>query len=423
MLQSELRCGDNDILNRRSPVSGLSHPSPGISVDRYQLSRASPPKGLHWGGTLEKREPLRVTIQEPQQKPDRDGPKGTSAATPDTCKPAPARRKHRHRHSWLSLLAGSLFALLCFELAFHNFSGKTESPSGIEFREYREGLAKSHFLPNGLRLTGNPQIAGAPAVLLVGDSHIESFARPDKQTMGSILERRLRASGKDWNVEQYGWSGADGPDYVFEASLLQKQFHPDWILLLMTFGDVGALTTESARLVEKDGRVVAEPAHPGDLPGRPPSFGGTFSRKLKESALLYAATIHFHLEVWPRITGAKAQEREQDAVRSQTLQQTVDTIMLGLKDSYGTSLHILYAPNQPFSANPPVEPQEAAVMQACRTYGMNCRSLRDRMINDLIVNHQIDRGFINTLPGDGHLNARGHEQAAAEIYDWLNSEP
>jgi hypothetical protein len=86
-------------------------------------------------------------------------------------------------------------------------------------------------------------------------------------------------------------------------------------------------------------------------------------------------------------------------------------------------LHILYAPNQPFSANPPVEPQEAAVMQACRTYGMNCRSLRDRMINDLIVNHQIDRGFINTLPGDGHLNARGHEQAAAEIYDWLNSEP
>jgi lysophospholipase L1-like esterase len=369
--------------------------------------------------------PLQVIIRHPQEETElkRSPQKSATITAPRSGKLTSARIKRTHRHSWLSFFAGSVVALLFLELAFHNFSGKTESPSGIELREYREGLAKSHFLPNGLRVTGNPQIPDAPAVLLVGDSHIESFALPDKQTMGSILERRLRANGKDWNVEQYGWRGADGPDYVFEASLLQKEFHPDWILLLMTFGDVGSLTTEGARLVEKDGRVVAEPAHSGDIPGRPPSFGGPLSRKLKESALLYAATIHFHLEVWPRITGAKAQERAQDAVRSQTSQQTVDTIMRGLKDNYGTSLHILYAPNQPFSADPPVEPQEAAVVQACHTYGMNCRSLRARMINDLIVNHQIDRGFINTLPGDGHLNARGHEQAAAEIYDWLNSEP
>ena len=332
-----------------------------------------------------------------------------------------ARKKHTSRHPVLSFVGGSLMALLCLELAFHNFSGKTESSLGVEQREYREGIAKSHFLPNGLRITGNPQIPGAPDVLLLGDSHIEGFALNDKQTMGSILERRLRADGKPWNVEQYGWSGADGPDYIFEASMVRNEYHPAWIFLLMTFGDVGSTVTEGARLVEKDGRVVAEPAHPGGTPGRPPSYGGPLERKLKESALLYAATVHFHLEVWPRITGAKGQQQAQDMVRSETSQQTVDTIMRGLKDSYGTGLHILYAPTQPFSANPPVEPQEVALMQACKTYGMNCRSLRDRMINDLMVNHKIDRGFMNTTPGDGHLNARGHELAADEIYDWLNS--
>jgi hypothetical protein len=312
-------------------------------------------------------------------------------------------------------------ALICLELAFHNFSGKTESSLGVEQREYREGIAKSHFLPNGLRITGNPQIPGAPGVLLLGDSHIEGFALADKQTMGSILERRLRADGEEWNVKQYGWSGADGPDYVYEASMVRDEFHPDWIFLIMTFGDVDSTVTDGARLVEKDGRVIAESAHPGGLPGRPPSYGGPVERKLKESALLYAMTVHFHLEVWPRITGSRyAQQAQDNIVHGDTSQQTVDEIVLGLKDSYGTGLHVLYAPTQPFSANPPAEPQEAALMRACRTYGMDCRSLRERMINDLMVNHKIDRGFLNTVPGEGHLNARGHELAADEIYNWLN---
>jgi hypothetical protein len=338
-----------------------------------------------------------------------------------TTRRKPARKKHHSRHPVLSFVGGSLVALLCLELAFHNFSGKTESSSGIEQRDYREGTAKSHFLPNGLRLTGNPQIPGAPTVLLLGDSHIEGFQVADTKTMGSVLERRLRANGKPWNVEQYGWSGADGPDYIFEASMIRSEFHPDWLLLVMTFGDVGSTVTDGARLVEKDGRVIAEPAHPSDSPGRPPSYGGTLSRKMKESALLYASTVHFHLEIWPRITGGKFQQQAQDEVRSEISQPTVDMIMRGLKDNYGDALHILYVPNQPFSANPPVEPQEAAVLKACQTYGVACRSLRDAMINDLIVNHKIDQGFSNTVPGIGHLNVRGDALASDAIYDWLNS--
>lgn len=369
-----------------------------------------------------KRGPLQVILPEPQREPRPSLVTDSSVAPPRATKTrAFARRKHRARHPWVSFLGGCVVALLCLELAFHNFSGKSESTSGTEQRDYREGTAKSHFLPNGLRITGNPQIPGAPTVLLLGDSHIEAFQVGDKQTMGSVLERRLRANGKPWNVEQYGWSGADGPDYVFEASLVRKEFRPGPIFLLMTYGDVANTTSEGARLVEKDGQVVGEPAHLGGRPGRPPSYGGKLSTKLKESAVLYASLVHFHLQIWPRITGGKGDQSSPDAHGGETSQQTVDTIVRGLKDSYGASLHILYAPNQPFSADSPAEPQEAAVLQACRTYRIDCRSLRSRMIQDLSVNHKIDRGFANTLPGEGHLNARGHQVAADEIYDWLDS--
>ena len=46
---------------------------------------------------------------------------------------------------------------------------------------------------------------------------------------------------------------------------------------------------------------------------------------------------------------------------------------------------------------------------------MACRSLRERMVNELVVNHKLVRGFSDTQPGVGHLNARGHELVADEI--------
>jgi len=43
------------------------------------------------------------------------------------------------------------------------------------------------------------------------------------------------------------------------------------------------------------------------------------------------------------------------------------------------------------------------------------------MIEDVLVNHVLDRGEPNTAPGWGHLNAHGHQLAADEIDKWLNS--
>src|SRR5262249_52960194 len=150
----------------------------------------------------------------------------------------------KQRHAWLWFLLGSALAVGGTELLMRRISGKYENRAGSEIRNFREGVATAHFLANGLRLTGNPQIADAPSVLIVGDSHVEAFQVEDRQTMGSVLERRLRAEGKSWNALQYGWSGADGPDYVYAASLLQEKFPTQHIFLIMNDGDFRSLAGE-----------------------------------------------------------------------------------------------------------------------------------------------------------------------------------
>ena len=166
------------------------------------------------------------------------------------------------------------------------------------------------FLANGLRLTGNPQIAGAPTVLIVGDSHVEAFQVPDEETMGSALERRLRSEGKQWNALQYGWSGADGPDYVYSAPLLLEKFPTQHIFLIMNDGDFRSLAGEEARMVERDGVLTAEPLTPGMPQGRAPSYGGRLARKMKESGLIYGAALRFQLDLKPEFTEHKASAQD-----------------------------------------------------------------------------------------------------------------
>ncbi len=307
------------------------------------------------------------------------------------------------------------------ELVYIIFPENMETALEFEVRDYPGGIRQSTFSSDGLRLTGNPQIAGAPRIVILGDSHVEAYSVSDEETMGSILERRLRAAGKQWNVLQYGWRGADGPDYVYQAKLVMERFQPTRIFLVMTQGDLTVVSTEYARLTERDGTIVAEPAMPGAKPGRPDSYGGAFSRKLKKSGLLYASIVRLRLEVLPLLMGREIDEREDQAAGGFTPEKTADWIVRGLRDGYGDTLCVLYGPGQAFSADAPAEKPEVLLLASCRKYGLACRTLHDRMIEDLLVHHKIDRGAQNTTPGWGHFNVHGHVLLANEIFDWLNS--
>jgi len=331
------------------------------------------------------------------------------------------RTVRKHRHAWFWFLCGTAVSLLAAELLLHPISGKYETRAGSEIRNFREGEASAHFLANGLRLTGNPQIPDAPGVLIVGDSHVEAFQVPDEQTMGAVLERKLRASGKQWNAWQYGWSGAEGADYIFAAPMFLEKFPTPYIFLTMNDGDFRTKVGEQARVFDQHGTVVAEGLVPNAVRGREPSFGGRLARKMKESGFIYAAALRFQLDLKPQWQERVASAQDDLPANGVSNAELMELIVRGLKQQYGDKLYIVYMPPQPFSANEPLEPAESLLMAQCQAQGVKCRSIRDRMIHELTVNHKLSRGFSDTQPGIGHLSARGHELVGEEIFDWLNS--
>jgi hypothetical protein len=117
-------------------------------------------------------------------------------------------------------LLGVLCALALAEAALRPFaSAWREKPytTAAEVRQYYEGIAVAHYAADEERLTGNPEIAGAPNILILGDSHVEAMQVSDAETMGSVLERRLRNAGEPRNVHQYGWSSGAAPLYALMA--------------------------------------------------------------------------------------------------------------------------------------------------------------------------------------------------------------
>src|SRR5262249_40350464 len=144
--------------------------------------------------------------------------------------------------------------------------------------------------------------------------------------------------------------------------------------------------------------------------------------KMKQSGLVYAAALRFQLDLKPQWTERHVSAQDDLPANGATSADLMEMIVRGLKQQYGDKLYVLYMPPQPFSAEEPLEPAEALLMEQCRAQGVKCRSVRDRMIRELLVHHRMSRGFADTQPGIGHLNARGHEVVADEIFDWLKAD-
>ena len=346
-----------------------------------------------------------------------------SQLVPEVRRKAQPRYRYKGGY-WLLLFLGSLTSLLTTELSLHWLAGKFRDNGFVTQRWYREGIAESHFQPEDVRLTGNPLLPGAPNLVIVGDSHVEALQVPDKETMGSVLERQLRAAGKQWNVVQFAWSGADGPDYVYEAPLILNRYHPQQVIFVLNGGDFGSSSSPYAKLVQQETSVTAVPTSPASVPGRPNPFAGGFYRKLKpviiefeKSGLLSSAVMRFTLDILPNLRGAAAPENPASSPAIQdTMKKNVALVVRGLKGVFGDRLTILYTPQQMYSDDQTLDPEEVALKASCNSMQVKFLDLRGPMTADLVQHHELARGFMNTEPGSGHLNRHGHGLAAEMMF-------
>jgi hypothetical protein len=286
-----------------------------------------------------------------------------------------------------------------------------------EVRRFTEGIATSSFTRARARLTGNPPIAGTTTGVILGDSYVEAVQVPDRETMGAVLERSLRAAGQSINVRQYGWPGVDIPQYVLVAPEVTRLWDPAWVVVVMTANDLGPdLLVGRVRLVKRaDGRWGAAADSVAGRTGRLRRIGEAV---LAESVLLYHLSKRAQEAGLPLIGAANA---GRDAGPSSMqpgglpLPQRALVALAALRDAYGDGLRVLFVSNVGLDGWRQETPAEEAILAACTTLAVRCANTRALMTRDRLDSLRVSRGFINSLPGDGHINAVGHALAAETI--------
>lgn len=172
---------------------------------------------------------------------------GTASASTQTSSLSVSRSASRRpgRKQWIRLGLGVVAGLIAIDVALYPIVATWYWPKGPvrTSRAYVEGIGESHFVPDGIgtyghRMTGNPEIPGAPTVMILGDSHIVQDGVDDDETVGSALERYARAAGKPVNVKQYGWYETAAPTFIAEAPELLKRIQPKKVVVLLNFTDI-----------------------------------------------------------------------------------------------------------------------------------------------------------------------------------------
>ena len=285
-----------------------------------------------------------------------------------------------------------------------------------EMRRFSEGIATSHFSRSRARLTGNPPIAGGATGVILGDSYVQAVSVPDRETMGGFLERSLRAAGWSVNVRQYGWSGADVPRYVQVAPDIIHRWDPAWVVVVITANDLGPdLFDDRIRLVKRpDGHWGASSDSGVVRIGRVRRIA---EDALARSSLLYQLSKRAQEAGLPLIGDGGGGDGGPASLQAGglPLPERALVALAALQDAYRDRLRVLFIADVGVDGRRPSSPAEEAVFGACTALDIRCADTRALMTEDRLDSVRLSRGFMNSVPGVGHINAVGHAIAAETI--------
>ena len=330
--------------------------------------------------------------------------------------------RHRQiRMPYFHCALGVVAAALVFELCLRPFVADDLDKTRIRtVRNYMEGFSLAHFESDGIgrlgtRITGNPQVSGAPEGIIIGDSHVAADAVRDGDTMGAVVERLSRASGHPLNVRQYGWPRANAGTFIALAKCLAAKRNPVWIAVVMNSYNLSVNALSAS-----DGwRIEVLPDYSVRLIQAPDR-----QRTLLLSMVAHSAKSVLTLALWRRLGSIWAQHAagsagvETKSRLSDEVARVPRATVQSLKQVGGAWLFIVYAP--PMGVEQ-LEPIETELRLLCAEHGVGFLSVRQALIRDRDEHGRLSRGFHNTAPGIGHFNATGHRIIGQEIWRYLST--
>ncbi len=291
-------------------------------------------------------------------------------------------------------------------------------------RWYHEGIATSHFSAGTARLTGNPPMDDGPVGVIIGDSHVQAIQVADTETMGAVVERVARQAGVRLTARQYGWSAASPAAYVARAPAILRRWNPAWVVVVLDGSDLEptALADAPVATIAPDTSLAIT----GSLvPEEPVGWRGRATLAAKRVA-------RRSVLAWELIQRASTIRHLDDTLPPPTLptptnlpvndELVADASVRSLHRAFGDRLAIVYIATVTATDARP-EPSERTLAAACRAQGVPCVSTRTAMIDLRDGAATLARGFENSAPGVGHLNARGHALVGRMIWSLVNTEP
>jgi hypothetical protein len=235
-----------------------------------------------------------------------------------------------------------------------------------------------------------------------------------------VLERTARAGGVPLEVRQYGFSGAAAPSYVAIAPQLLADWDPAWVAVVLDPGDLGNTPLDMA----SGWRMTIRPDLSIELVRVPPLQRSPLRRAAETwidrsslARLLERRTAEIVRTA--RLMPASEDTDSEPAVISDDVERVPRASVRALKQAYGDRLVVVYVPWLGISGEEPYD-VERALLEACAAEGVDCISTRAAILDSHNRERRFTRGFMNTYPNFGHLNAIGHRIVAEAIWSVIS---
>ncbi|MBS3821163.1 MAG: hypothetical protein KGY81_05315 [Phycisphaerae bacterium] len=289
----------------------------------------------------------------------------------------------------------------------------------------REGWGRTTWQRHG-RLAERLPGADDPTVIFWGDSYVEALQVDDDAKMFNVFTRLAGERGSNLcgvGVALSGWGLGDYHDLL--AKLDGRLGRPVRHVFVVQMKD----------LLPR--HVDGQPIEPMDLiPPHTPQFVSIrpWVYRLKLSAFWSlprdAAETLRSLRLAPGPAGPKQEPVCYCRLNEADLRETWCDMFVELQQRAEAPMAFVLLPETPEirDGNVAFEPTDhnsnvyGPFVETCRQQNVPCLDMRERFNDFYRRTGRFPRGFANTPPGTGHLNADGHALVANAVADWLLGE-
>ena len=294
-----------------------------------------------------------------------------------------------------------------------------------------EGFSRVRFNNLGLRGRDVAEIKREKRILVLGSSYTFAGEVKKDATFIALLEKKLRADGKSIQVINAGLPDASVAEFLHYLPWLVKRCQPDLIVIQLVPKDFSrALQRHSGVHVflenDKGYSVVKSPAMSlKDRLIEQPVYRFFVTR----SGLFAYLNIRIRNYLSVRQDTASFVEINAPSLQSEIIFQSKRLIRVILNEwsMYNVPISLLILPEGDAFRGLDSSSKEAALAQEirenCDRLHLSCVDVKQAFSAEFATNHNLCKGFVNSIPGKGHLNRAGHRVVADQLFNAFKQVP